>query len=227
MSLSGTTLNVLVLTPFCEPVRSFYGGVIHAVAAKIDATFEMLSCEVAAGQYLIERLMAASRSADVVVAVLDLQRPNVIFEIGFVRALGHDPICVTQSGNPIAAFLPDACCHDGDRRLLIDRLCELIPARAARNHAIAVRQTTAVGLDAASGTPSELVESLARTVHQRWQEQRRAEGWSFGSRRNDIQKTHPGMVDYEMLSDSEREYDRQTALATLQAMVELGYRITR
>ena len=36
MSLSGTTLNVLVLTPFCEPVRSFYGGVIHAVAAKID-----------------------------------------------------------------------------------------------------------------------------------------------------------------------------------------------
>ena len=70
-----------------------------------------------------------------------------------------------------------------------------------------------------------LTERLARQIHDVWAARRLREGWRFGARRDDGAKTHPGFVSYEELSESEKDYDRQTALEALRTIVALGYRI--
>lgn len=72
---------------------------------------------------------------------------------------------------------------------------------------------------------SELRERLARNTHAHWSALRVAEGWSFGPFRDDVRKQHPGLVPYEDLPESEKEYDRTTAMETLRTIVALGYRI--
>ena len=73
----------------------------------------------------------------------------------------------------------------------------------------------------------ELTELLARNAHDIWALQRIREGWTFGPERNDQTKQHPDLIPYERLSDSEKEYDRKTAMQTLKAIVALGYTIRR
>ena len=70
-----------------------------------------------------------------------------------------------------------------------------------------------------------LLERLAEHVHDIWARQRIKDGWVHGPRRDDARKTHPGLVPYADLSESEKEYDRNTARETLKAIVKLGYRI--
>ena len=74
---------------------------------------------------------------------------------------------------------------------------------------------------------SELVECLAANNHDHWALQRIAEGWRFGPDRNDKAKTHPDLVPYEELQDSEKEYDRISVLETLKAIIALGYRVEK
>ena len=73
----------------------------------------------------------------------------------------------------------------------------------------------------------ELTEKIAEQVHDVWAQGRIAEGWTYGTERNDEEKTNPCIVPYSELADSEREYDRNTALATLKLIVALGYRIEK
>ena len=70
-----------------------------------------------------------------------------------------------------------------------------------------------------------LTERLAENTHDVWARQRLADGWTLGPRRDDAAKTHPGLIPYADLSDSERAYDRLTALETLKAILALGYTI--
>lgn len=72
---------------------------------------------------------------------------------------------------------------------------------------------------------SELIELLAKNVHETWAQNRMKEGWTYGSERDDLCKTHPCLVPYEELPESEKEYDRNTARETLKAIIALGYRI--
>jgi hypothetical protein len=71
----------------------------------------------------------------------------------------------------------------------------------------------------------QLTELLARNSHDVWGRKRLAEGWRYGPRRDDIRKEHPCLVPYEELPESEKEYDRSTALQTLKVIIALGYRI--
>ena len=70
-----------------------------------------------------------------------------------------------------------------------------------------------------------LSELLAENTHDLWAAQRLAEGWSYGERRDDQQKLHPCLVPYEQLPESEKEYDRTTALGALKTILVLGYTI--
>ena len=70
-----------------------------------------------------------------------------------------------------------------------------------------------------------LAEILARNTHDVWAQERIAEGWDFGIQRNDARREHPDLVPYENLSESERNYDRQTARETIKALLARGYRI--
>ena len=73
----------------------------------------------------------------------------------------------------------------------------------------------------------ELTELLARNTHENWARQRLADGWRYGPKRDDAKKEHPSLVPYESLSESEKEYDRRTAMETLKTIVALGYRIAK
>lgn len=73
----------------------------------------------------------------------------------------------------------------------------------------------------------ELTEKIAENVHENWSVGRIAEGWVYGETRNDELKTTPCLVPYSDLSDSEKEYDRVTALQTLKLIVALGYEIKK
>lgn len=74
---------------------------------------------------------------------------------------------------------------------------------------------------------NKLTEAMARNVHEVWAAGRIKEGWRWGNVRNDQLKTHPCLVPYEELPESEREYDRQTAIQTLKLIMKLGYAITK
>ncbi len=73
----------------------------------------------------------------------------------------------------------------------------------------------------------ELIEEMARNVHDVWAQGRIAEGWTYGEQRDDKKRTHPCLVPYEELPDAEREYDRQTAVQTLKLILKLGFKIHR
>lgn len=72
-----------------------------------------------------------------------------------------------------------------------------------------------------------LVERLAEHNHDIWAQQRLAAGWTYGPQRDDAKKHNPDLVPYADLPESEKEYDRQTAIGILKAIVALGYRIER
>lgn len=73
----------------------------------------------------------------------------------------------------------------------------------------------------------ELGELLARNAHDVWARERMRQGWVFGDTRNDEAKEHPCLIPYEELPESEKEYDRNTAMETLKVIVSMGYEIRR
>lgn len=73
----------------------------------------------------------------------------------------------------------------------------------------------------------ELTEKIAENVHDIWAQGRIAQGWTYGEVRDDARKTTPCLVAYHELPESEKDYDRNTALETLKLISALGYRIVK
>lgn len=73
----------------------------------------------------------------------------------------------------------------------------------------------------------DLTELLAKNAHENWAKQRMKDGWTFGNKRDDEQKKHPCLIPYEELPDSEKEYDRVTAMESLKAIIKLGFSIIK
>jgi voltage-gated potassium channel Kch len=57
---------------------------------------------------------------------------------------------------------------------------------------------------------SEEVETLAAVEHERWIQEKLAQGWRYGHVRDDGKKIHPSIIPYLQLSESEKEKDRDT-----------------
>lgn len=72
-----------------------------------------------------------------------------------------------------------------------------------------------------------LIEEMAKNVHEVWSLNRMNEGWTYGPERDDVKKTHPCLVPYEELPESEREYDRATSQETLKLILKLGFEISK
>lgn len=73
----------------------------------------------------------------------------------------------------------------------------------------------------------QLAERIAENVHEVWAAARMAEGWTWGEQRDDTRKLHPCLIPYDQLPESEKEYDRKTALETLKLVQKLGFTIQR
>ena len=71
----------------------------------------------------------------------------------------------------------------------------------------------------------DLIEALAENVHDIWAKGRINDGWTYGPVRDDARKHHPCLVPYGELPESEKEYDRNTAVSTLKFIVKKGYAI--
>lgn len=72
---------------------------------------------------------------------------------------------------------------------------------------------------------ARLSEILARNTHENWSRLRLADGWRYGPYRNDQKKEHPNLVPYDQLEEAERQYDRQTAMEAIKALLAMGYTI--
>ena len=72
-----------------------------------------------------------------------------------------------------------------------------------------------------------LADDIAKNVHEVWARQRMKEGWVYGAQRNDTLKQHPCLIPFEALSETEKNYDRNTALETLKLITRLGFTITK
>lgn len=73
----------------------------------------------------------------------------------------------------------------------------------------------------------QLTEQLAENAHDHWAMRRMAEGWTFGPVRDDAARRHPNLVPYAGLTEAEKDYDRDSAMQTLKAIIALGWRIER
>ena len=73
----------------------------------------------------------------------------------------------------------------------------------------------------------KLTEDIAANVHDVWAEGRIAEGWTLGEVKDAEKKTTPLLIPYDELPESEKEYDRNTALETLKLIIKMGYRIEK
>ena len=72
-----------------------------------------------------------------------------------------------------------------------------------------------------------LAEKLAKNVHEDWSQTRMKQGWKYGKQRDDEKKLHPCLVEYEELSEEEKDYDRNTSVETIKLILKLGFNITR
>lgn len=73
----------------------------------------------------------------------------------------------------------------------------------------------------------ELGEIIAKNVHEQWASNRIKQGWKYGIKRDEIKKEHPCLVEYDKLSEEDKEYDRITAFETLKLIKKFGYKIIK
>ena len=73
----------------------------------------------------------------------------------------------------------------------------------------------------------DLVEEMARNVHEVWALNRMEQGWTWGEKRDDQLKTHPDMLPYDELTEEEKDYDRNTSLETIKLILKLGFKISK
>ena len=67
-----------------------------------------------------------------------------------------------------------------------------------------------------------LTELLAENNHEVWARDRIAQGWTYGPKRDDDRKEHPCLVPYRDLPESEKVFDRNTALETIKTILSFG-----
>ena len=74
---------------------------------------------------------------------------------------------------------------------------------------------------------AELTEKIAKNIHDVWASKRIMEGWTLGMTIDEVKKTHPSLIEYENLVESEKDYDRNTALETIKMIIYFGYEVKR
>lgn len=73
----------------------------------------------------------------------------------------------------------------------------------------------------------ELAELLAKNTHDVWALGKIKEGWTYGPKIDSNLKQHPSLIEYEELSEEQKDYDRNTSLETLKVLIALGFEIIK
>lgn len=72
-----------------------------------------------------------------------------------------------------------------------------------------------------------LTERIAANVHDVWAQGRISEGWTYGPVKDAQRKVTPLLVPYDQLPESEKDYDRNTALETIKMIMLMGYELKK
>ena len=64
-------------------------------------------------------------------------------------------------------------------------------------------------------------------LSQVWSRDRIATGWKWGAKRDDRKKLHPQLLAYSKLSDTDKQWDRDSARQTIAVIHALGYHMQR
>ena len=70
----------------------------------------------------------------------------------------------------------------------------------------------------------ELRETIAENAHEVWAKVRRDEGWIYGPKRDDSEKTDPNLLPYDLLPEKEKERFRQISMESIKFLKKLGWR---
>lgn len=73
----------------------------------------------------------------------------------------------------------------------------------------------------------ELREAIAENAHEVWAKTRKDQGWAYGPERDDARKLHPDLLPYDLLPESEKEFDRQMAINTIKLVKKLGWELVK
>lgn len=77
------------------------------------------------------------------------------------------------------------------------------------------------------GDINDLIELMAKNVHEVWAQQRLSNGWKYGNKRDDSEKKHPCLVAYEELDESEKKIDKTSVEQIIKCILKLGYEIKK
>ena len=72
-----------------------------------------------------------------------------------------------------------------------------------------------------------LGEQIAANTHDVWARGKLDEGWTYADTLDRDKKTHPLLVPYEELSESDKDYDRRTSEEALKLVLKLGFDIVK
>ncbi|CAJ60516.1 hypothetical protein; putative Ryanodine receptor domain [Frankia alni ACN14a] len=116
---------------------------------------------------------------------------------------------------------------------LAEPLREANRAQAAQYAAIAQARDWSIVSAAADGDPFTFtdaeIEELARDEHVRWRRHKERQGYSYGPLRSDAgpDKRHPSMVDWEELTEEDRDRDRDVIRNMPAVLAHARLRVTR
>ncbi len=73
----------------------------------------------------------------------------------------------------------------------------------------------------------EEVEQLAKLEHDRWEAERRADGWTYGATKDVDAKRSPYLIPWAELSEEVRDLDRDTVRKIPQFLAKVGLAVVR
>lgn len=73
----------------------------------------------------------------------------------------------------------------------------------------------------------DLIGQIAGNIHEVWASKKMEEDWTFGETLDWNAKKHPSLKPYAELDESQKDYDRNTALATISFLMNKGFIITK
>ena len=73
----------------------------------------------------------------------------------------------------------------------------------------------------------ELAVAMAEHKHEVWASEKIKQGWTYGPIRDHIQKTHPCLVPFQVLSEKEKEIDIMESIDIIKFIQNLGFEISK
>ena len=155
--------------------------------------------------------------------------PHRVFALEALAKVIHEDYCAVEArkGHTVAqnpsmrpwADLPETL-RDSDRAQAAD-----IPNKL---EALGYELAPSFGLPPASIVISdEQAAAFSAREHERWMQEKRRGGWTFGPTRDNDRKLHPSMIPWEQLSIEEKDKDRAAVQNVPRLIEKAGFRVRK